>query len=323
MNKPLIYKYKPRELIDINLNDFSKKLINSYIKNNKLLFLIYGNSCTGKTSLINIILNLYYQSDKNIKENIININLLSEQGINFYRNELKNFCQIHNIKNKKIKKTIVIDDVDFVNEQSQEIIASLIMKYKNVNFLFSCNNLNKVSEYFKNYMENININPNDEKHLINITDKIITNENIKIPDEVKKYLIAISNYCIPCILNNLNKIIIVNNNKEFEYNNKKDIVELILNINSSIFDDYVELCRNKNLESSYNILLNIFNSGFSVIDILDEFLLYIKNISILEDKHKYEIIKLLCKYINIFNNIHEDDIEIIFLTNNIIKVLNS
>ena len=64
------------------------------------------------------------------------------------------------------------------------------------------------------------------------------------------------------------------------------------------------------------------NNGFSVIDILEEFFLYIKFHSDLDDKYKYEIIKLICKYINIFHNIHEDSIELIFLTNNIRNIFN-
>jgi septum formation topological specificity factor MinE len=37
---------------------------------------------------------------------------------------------------------------------------------------------------------------------------------------------------------------------------------------------------------------------------------------------KYEIIKVLCKYITVFHNIHEDEIELALFTNNIIKLFN-
>ena len=58
----------------------------------------------------------------------------------------------------------------------------------------------------------------------------------------------------------------------------------------------------------------------SIILITKKFIFYIINIKY---KYKYEIIKLICKYINIFHNIHEDGIELIFLTNNISKILNN
>ena len=36
---------------------------------------------------------------------------------------------------------------------------------------------------------------------------------------------------------------------------------------------------------------------------------------------RYEIIKLLCEYITIFHNVHEDEIELALLTNDIIKTV--
>ena len=57
--------------------------------------------------------------------------------------------------------------------------------------------------------------------------------------------------------------------------------------------------------------------------LLKIFFLYIKNYSNLDDKYKFEIIKVICSSINIINNINEENIELIFLTNNIINILNS
>ena len=55
---------------------------------------------------------MYYANiNDNINDNILCINLLNDSGINYYRNEIKTFCQINN-KNKL--KTIVIDDLDLL-----------------------------------------------------------------------------------------------------------------------------------------------------------------------------------------------------------------
>jgi len=58
-------------------------------------------------------------------------------------------------------------------------------------------------------------------------------------------------------------------------------------------------------------------------DIYDNYFLFIKTCDIVNEEQKYEIIKLLCKYITIFHNIHEDEIELAFLTNNLIKLLSN
>jgi hypothetical protein len=57
-----------------------------------------------------------------------------------------------------------------------------------------------------------------------------------------------------------------------------------------------------------------------VMDILDNYFLYVKTSDILTEDEKYLIIPLLCKYITVFHNIHEDEIELALFTNNLIDI---
>ena len=57
-----------------------------------------------------------------------------------------------------------------------------------------------------------------------------------------------------------------------------------------------------------------------VMDILDNYFLYIKNTILLDEKEKYKIIHLISRYITIFHNIHEDVIELALFTNNVIDI---
>ncbi len=54
-------------------------------------------------------------------------------------------------------------------------------------------------------------------------------------------------------------------------------------------------------------------------DILDNYFYFIKITNIIPENIKYKIIKIICKYISIFHNIHEYDIELAFFTNELIK----
>ena len=56
-------------------------------------------------------------------------------------------------------------------------------------------------------------------------------------------------------------------------------------------------------------------------DILDNFFLFVKTNDDMTEKEKYDIIPLLCKYITIFHNIHEDEIELALFTNNLLPIL--
>ena len=55
-------------------------------------------------------------------------------------------------------------------------------------------------------------------------------------------------------------------------------------------------------------------------DILDNFFLFTKITSIVNEDIKYEIIPIICKYITVFHNIHEDEIELALFTNNLYSI---
>ena len=56
-------------------------------------------------------------------------------------------------------------------------------------------------------------------------------------------------------------------------------------------------------------------------DILDNYFLFIKTTTTLSESEKYEIIPIICKYITVFHNIHEDEIELALFSNNLFPLL--
>ena len=70
-------------------------------------------------------------------------------------------------------------------------------------------------------------------------------------------------------------------------------------------------------------IYKIFDKGYSVMDILDCYFTFIKMTDILDENLKYKIIKLICKYITIFNTIHESEIELTLFTYDLINTVES
>ena len=167
MLQPILYKYEPKMLKDFDHDKKTLDFIKAMIEINNLNMLLHGSSGTGKTVLLNAIVNEYYNGAVN-KDNILYINNLNEQGISYYRNEMKIFCQSSSlIKNKK--KIILIDDLDTINDQGQQVFRSILDKYSNnVHCIASCSNMLKVIDSIQSRMNIIKIMPLQTDKLSNI-----------------------------------------------------------------------------------------------------------------------------------------------------------
>jgi hypothetical protein len=122
------------------------------------------------------------------------------------------------------------------------------------------------------------------------------------------------------VSNNIAKVLI-NYLEKFKLLNMPITLELATNVCTNIsfflFEEYLQLLFDKKLNSAILLLFSIYDKGYSVMDILDNFFLFIKTTSLVTERQKYSIIPLICKYITIFHNVHEDEIELALFTNNI------
>lgn len=314
MNQTILYKYEPKLLKDFDHDTQTIQFIKAMIEINNLNILLFGAAGTGKTAILNAIINEYYDGKVN-KDNILYINNLNEQGISYYRNEMKIFCQSSSlIKNKK--KLIIIDDLDTINDQGQQVFRSTLDKYSNnVHCIASCSNTLKVIDSLQSRMNIIKIKPLHSDKLRNIIDNICSREVIHLELEVVDYIISISNNSIRVIANYLEKFKLIAMDITMEL-----AINMCTNISFKEFDEYTNYCkRDKDVKKAINILYGIFDRGYSVMDILDNYFMYIKITPNLTEEEKYKIIPIICKYITIFNTIHEDEIELALFSNDIIQ----
>jgi DNA polymerase III delta prime subunit len=318
MTFTFINKYRPYFIRDFYLDPQHNNVFKTLIEIDDINILLVGNSCSGKTSLINAIIREYYGfSETSVfpEHNIMVINNLKEQGIQFYRNELKTFCQSQSSVHGK-KKTIIVDDIDNINEQSQQVFRNCIDKYsKNIQFLSVCSNIQKVNESLQSRLHIIKIMPATRAHLETTMNKIIEKEGLIIDESSRQFLLNISNNSLRSIINHLEKIYIYGKPVNMELTSK-----LCSNISFHQFEKYVDFLRDGKLHAALSILYEIHDYGYSVIDILDYFFTFIKYTDQISETEKYNIMPFLCKYITIFHKVHEDIIELAFFTNNLSKV---
>lgn len=343
--KLLTIRYKPLMFNDYIVNSETIDIIRIFLDINHLNLILYGGESSGKTTLLNTIINEYYKdyTYKERSDNILYINNLDEQGIPFYRNEVKTFCQTCSNIYKK-KKMVIIDDIDNINEQSQQVFRNYIDAYsKNVFFILSCTIIQKVIDNIQSQLQIIKIQPFKESELKTFIIHIRDKEQIPMDDSVIDYILHHSNYNIQLLIHYMEKFYLLTRPKQpkthtlsqiqtiiyqspdyFKELNKitiEKVQELCFNISFNILDEYIKLIKEEKLYEAIEFIIRLFNKGYSVIDILDTFYIYVKFTLLLTEKEKYDIIPLICKYITIFYNIHEDEIELVFLTNNLQSIL--
>jgi DNA polymerase III delta prime subunit len=313
-----IHKYQPLYFNDFGEDNEAVKIIKTLISIDNLNILLIGDMASGKTSLLNTIIREYYTgyTSKDYEENVLYINSLKEQGINYYRTDVKTFWQTcSNMKNKK--KFIVLDDIDLINEQSQQVFRNCIDKYThNVHFISSCSNIQKVIESLQSRFTIIKIKQMKRENLISIINNIKQSENIEIDEDAQDFIINISNNTVKILINYMEKFKLLKEKITLNL-----AVQLCSNISFFIFDEYTKLILDKKLKESIHLIYDIYDKGYSVMDILDNYFIFIKSTNILTEDQKYKIIPYMCKYISIFHNIHEDEIELSLFTNNLIDIL--
>ena len=317
-DKLFIHKFQPIYFDDFGKDNEVIDILKTLILMDNLNILLIGNIASGKTSMLNAIIREYYKgfNPKEYDENILYINSLKEQGINYYRTDVKTFCQTcSTIKNKK--KIIVLDDIDYINEQSQQVFRNCIDKFShNVHFVSSCSNIQKVIESLQSRYHIIKIKPLKNENLKEIITNIKEQEKIEITKEAEDFIINVSNNTVKILINYMEKFKLLGERITLEI-----AVKLCSNISFFTFEEYTMLIKKKKLQEAIFLMYDLFDKGYSVMDILDNYFIFIKHTTLLNEDEKYDLIPYICKYITYFHDIHEDEIELTLFTNNLISII--
>lgn len=311
-NKSILHKYTPKTIDEFQFPANLKTLLHNIVSLN---ILFVGNSGTGKTTLLKIMVKEYFADVNNFNENVLYINSLTDNGINYYRNEVKTFCSISSkIANKK--KIVVIDDMDIiVNDQCQQILRNYIDKYNNnVIFFTSCNNNQRIIDTIQSRLNIVKLVTIESSGIREICDDVIKHEKINIDDDATSFVLTMCNNSVSMLLNYMEKFKLIG--EKITLDLAKSACSII---SYSDFEEFTKIVFGQpynveNLSTAKKMLDNMISKGYSVVDILDNYFNYIKNSAIIDEDTKYKVIPIIAKYIVYFSNYHEDDIELYFFT---------
>jgi DNA polymerase III delta prime subunit len=296
---PFIYKYKLK-----TLDEFDTEY--TFDVNTHLLLL--GGERTGKTTLSNLLVHKFITPTQ---ENYLCINNIKEQGIQYYRTDMKYFCQT----SPTIPKIVVVDEVDDLSDQVQQIFLNYMNKYGNsVKFILVGKSSQKIIEGMFQKCAVVIMKPIQDSYFRTLTYKIIKEEQIQITDDAVDYLIQISSKSVNTLLNYLEKYKIIGIPITKAY-----MESTHHNIHDQVFVKMTHAILKQDTPGAISEILYLYKEGYSVIDVLDSYFQFIK-LYPMDDLYKYGFVKIICKYIIIYTNIHEHQLELLLFIHECIKM---
>lgn len=317
-SKLYVNRFHPVRLDDYTMHSDTRLVFDTLLKMPSLCALLVGGVASGKTSLLNTLVLEYYwgYEPEKYADNLMRINNLKDHGISYYKSAVKTFCKTRsNVMGKK--KMIILDDLDLMNEPSQQVFRALIDKYgKHVHFIASCTSNQKVIESIQSRFICVKLPPVKRNILRGIIQTIKKADNITMDEEVPEFIVDISNNIIKNVINHMEKFKLLNQHITLELARSS-----CTDLHFGSFEQYVDTLKKGDLQAAIKCMYDMCNLGYSVIDVLDNFFTYVKQADNLTETEKYDIIPLICKYITIFHTVHEDNIELALFTNNVMSRL--
>ena len=216
------------------------------------------------------------------------------------------------------------------NVYVQQICNNLIETYSDrVNFVLTCTSIKKVIENIQSRTMILSIPPLSEPQLTNILNQICEKEGIRLDSGVMAYLLRIGKNNVNVLMNYLEKFkLLLGTTTTREETEPIPCItleqagQMCTNISFAVFHQYLDAIAQHRLPEAMEIMANLTDVGYSVIDVLDVFFLFVKSSNcVLSDEKKYVVIPLICKYIIYFNTIQENDCDLFLLTNALIQKL--
>jgi replication-associated recombination protein RarA len=261
--------------------------------------LIVGNAGTGKTTLANLI-----AKELSTDDNLLRITSI-DQSIAYLRSDVKTFCTTKAAH----KKVLLVDNIDTISEQCQQLILTIAAP---VHFISTATSFHQVIDSIHSQVINFTLKPFTDDDLVRIMERIIAEEKLPITAEVKAAILKYTKKSCRIMMNTLEKISLM---EDFTVETVEQACTYISNM-----DTVVRHILDRRLRPAIDVMISIYNDGYSIMDILDAFMEYLKN-SEIDQPIKYQWTKICCKYIIIFHERHEHPIELPFFVTDLMVAL--
>jgi replication-associated recombination protein RarA len=314
LRETFVEKYSPQKIKDLPFDNQFNKILQQFIDINLIRVVLISADSFSKTCVINALI----KSMTIRSQDVMFLSQFKDQGVNNIRSEVKLFSQIAKT-NEGNKRILVIEDIDTYTDNIQKLFINNIDKWsQNINFLVTSSNLYSINPSLLSRLLPLPIPHIQSPIITRVIQDISKQEHIEVTTDMIDIIINLSENNLLTVFHILEKCSLLQAQTKLTIEIIKESCTII---HVELLEHYFEMLRDKNLKGGYEHLISIVKNGYSVIDILNELYLFVKITQKLTEPQKYQCFKILSHYIVNFITIHEEELELLILTSDLVKIL--
>jgi DNA polymerase III delta prime subunit len=185
-------KYRPRKWDDFVGQKKTVKILRAFLENKTIPnLLFYGHFGSGKTSLMELFLREFYETDVIDSRYVQIFNASDDRGLDTVRETIFNFVNTKSLFENKLK-FVILDEADYMLDASQFLLRNIIDKYSDgVRFILICNYVAKIQPSLKNKFCCLRFSKLEDEYINQLLDSISIQESIPPLSDVYRNWILI------------------------------------------------------------------------------------------------------------------------------------
>ncbi|KAI9512569.1 P-loop containing nucleoside triphosphate hydrolase protein [Russula earlei] len=283
---PWVEKYRPRLLDDIVGNSDTISRLKVIAKDGNVPHLIIsGMPGIGKTTSIHCL--AHQLLGDAYREGVLELNASDERGIDVVRNKIKSFAQKKVTLPPGRHKIVILDEADSMTAGAQQALRRTMEIYSNTTrFCLACNMSNKIIEPIQSRCAILRYAKLSDREILQRLLEICAEEKVEYNDDGLSALIFTSEGDMRQAINNLQSTW-----SGFGFVSGDNVFKVCDQPHPIAVQGMIRACSKGDIDTSMIKLQELWNQGYSAVDIIVTIFRVVKTFDELPEYTKLEYIK--------------------------------